>query len=130
MDKYLRSANAKVRVYPVEPAEVPGLSQPEHQGHHRIQGISDEFVQVIVGMEVLDTPIVVSDGDAILMVQAFAITDGTGAGISSGCNFLAAVQAQNELNGDAVVVTVFADDNKKYLSTDLMQVRNRASQDI
>ena len=44
-----------------------------------------------------------------------------GVGISSGCNFLAAVQAQNQLGRDAVVVTVFADDNKKYLSTDLMR---------
>ena len=29
--------------------------------------------------------------------------------------------AQNELGPDAVVVTVFPDDNKKYLSTDLLR---------
>ena len=29
--------------------------------------------------------------------------------------------AQNELGGDAVVATVFPDDNKKYLSTDLLR---------
>jgi cysteine synthase A len=42
-------------------------------------------------------------------------------GISSGCNFLAALLAQKTLGGDAVVVTVFAGDNKKYLTTDLMR---------
>jgi len=39
-------------------------------------------------------------------------------GISSGGNFLGAVQLQNKMGHDAVVATVFADDSKKYLSTD------------
>ena len=39
-------------------------------------------------------------------------------GISSGANLLGAVIAENRLGKDAVVVTTFADDNKKYLSTD------------
>jgi cysteine synthase A len=40
-------------------------------------------------------------------------------GISSGANFLGALLVQEELGPDAVVATVFPDDNKKYLSTDL-----------
>jgi cysteine synthase A len=54
------------------------------------------------------------------MAQKLASRLGLGVGISSGCNFLAAVKVQ-EILGDAVVVTVFPDDNKKYLSTDLMK---------
>jgi cysteine synthase A len=42
-------------------------------------------------------------------------------GISSGCNFLAAVKAQQLIGPDAVVITVFSDDNKKYLTSGLMQ---------
>ena len=38
-------------------------------------------------------------------------------GISSGANLLGAVVANAKLGGDKTVVTVFADDNKKYLST-------------
>ena len=34
---------------------------------------------------------------------------------------LGAIQAQNYLGGDAVVVTILSDSNKKYLSTDLMR---------
>jgi cysteine synthase A len=41
-------------------------------------------------------------------------------GISSGANFLGALMKQNEMGGDAIVATVFPDDNKKYLSTDLL----------
>ena len=46
---------------------------------------------------------------------------GLAVGISSGANFLGALQIQNEMGADAVVTTVFSDCNKKYLSTDLMR---------
>jgi cysteine synthase A len=55
------------------------------------------------------------------MAQKLASQLGLAVGISSGCNFLAAAVAQERLGPNAVVVTVFADDNKKYLSTDLMR---------
>ena len=42
-------------------------------------------------------------------------------GVSSGCNFLAAARVQEQLGGGEAVVTVFPDDNKKYLSTDLLK---------
>ena len=118
--RYLRSKNASVRIHPVEPAESPTLSTGCHVGRHRIQGISDEFIPSIVDLASLDPVIAISDGDSILMAQKLARL-GLGVGISSGCNFLAAVRVQEEMGADAVVVTVFADDNKKYLSTDLMR---------
>ena len=118
--RFLRSKNANISVHPVEPSESPTLSAGHKVGKHRIQGISDEFIPPIVDLSALDEVIAVSDGDSILMAQKLASTLGLGVGISSGCNFLAAVKVQ-ELLGGAVVVTVFPDDNKKYLSTDLMR---------
>jgi len=88
-------------------------------GKHRIQGISDEFIPPIVKLEQLDAIVSVDDGDAILMAQKLARQLGLGVGISSGANLLGALTVQEQLGRDAVVVTVFADDNKKYLSTDL-----------
>jgi cysteine synthase A len=117
---FLRSQSPRIRIHPVEPWESRVLSNRGRTADHRIQGISDEFVPAIVDLPSLDAPIAVSDGDAILAAQAFATQLGLGVGISSGCNFLAAVLAQDELGADSVVVTVFPDDNKKYLSTDLM----------
>ena len=46
---------------------------------------------------------------------------GLGVGISSGANFIGALMLQNKLGKDSIIVTVFPDDNKKYLSTDLMR---------
>jgi cysteine synthase A len=119
--RYLRARNAGVRVHPVEPAESPTLSAGRKIGSHRIQGLTDEFIPAIVELSELDAVIPVSDGDSILMAQKLARELGLGVGISSGCNFLAAARLQEELGPDAVVVTVFADDNKKYLTTDLLR---------
>jgi len=120
--RYLRARNPEIRVHPVEPAESPTISTGHKVGKHRIQGISDEFIPALVDLTILDPVIPVSDGDSILMAQKLASSLGLAVGISSGCNFLAAVKVQEELGPTAVVATVFADDNKKYLSTDLTHV--------
>ena len=119
--QHLRSVCPLARVHPVEPAESPVLSAGRKVGTHRIQGISDEFVPNIVDLSRLDRPIAVSDGDSILMAQKLAASLGLAVGISSGCNFLAALTVQCELGLDSIVTTVFCDDNKKYLSTGLLQ---------
>lgn len=116
----LRARSATVRVHPVEPAESPTLSTGHKTGRHRIQGISDEFIPAVVRLDELDAIIPVHDGDAILMAQMLARDLGLGVGISSGANFVAALAIEEDLPDDAVVVTVFPDSNKKYLSTGLL----------
>ena len=116
----LKARRPGVRVHPVEPAESQTLSTGHKVGHHRIQGVSDEFVPPIVHLDDLDPILEVHDGDAILMAQALA-RHGLAVGISSGANFVAALQAQDALGPDAIVATVFPDSNKKYLSTDLLR---------
>ena len=59
------------------------------------------------------------DGDAIVMSQRLASELGIAVGISSGANLLGALEIAHEQGDGACVVTVFCDDNKKYLSTDL-----------
>jgi len=119
--KYLKQQNPKVKLHPLEPANSPTLSTGYKVGKHRIQGISDEFIPSIVNLEKLDEIIAVDDGDAIIMAQKLASKLGLGVGISSGGNLLGALKAQNMLGRDSVIVTIFSDDNKKYLSTDLMK---------
>jgi cysteine synthase A len=116
--KYLKNINSNIKVFPLEPANSPTLSTGHKVGKHRIQGISDEFIPSIVKLNELDEVVEVDDGDSIIMAQKLARSLGLGVGISSGGNFLGAVKIQNELGDDTVVATVFADDNKKYLSTD------------
>lgn len=119
--RFLRSRDPRIQVHPVEPAESPTLSTGCKVGSHRIQGISDEFIPAIVNLAFLNDVLSVWDGDAILMAQKLAANLGLAVGVSSGCNFLAAVKLQQRLGSDAIVVTVFPDDNKKYLSTDLLR---------
>ena len=118
--KYLRQMNPEIYLHPLEPSNSPTLSTGHKVGKHRIQGISDEFIPSIVKLNELDKVIAIDDGDAIIMSQKLAFL-GIGVGISSGANFLGALKIQNEIGANKVVVTIFSDDNKKYLSTDLMK---------
>jgi len=122
--KFLRERNPALKLHPLQPSESPTLSAGRKVGHHRIQGISDEFIPPILQLNQLDSVVSVSDGDAILMAQKLAAQLGLGVGISSGANFLGAMMVQDEMGNDAVVATVFPDDNKKYLSTDLLKTEN------
>jgi cysteine synthase A len=119
--RFLREQRSDARLYPLEPSNSPTMSTGYRVGKHRIQGISDEFIPAIVKLDQLDDIIAVDDGDAIRMAQALARELGLAVGISSGANFLGALLAQEKLEHGAAVVSVFCDDNKKYLSTDLMR---------
>jgi cysteine synthase A len=119
--RYLHAHFPDVTIHPLEPSNSPTLRTGCRIGHHRIQGVSDEFIPAIVDLSELDEIVDVDDGDAILMAQKLAVEVGLGVGISSGANFVGAVMLQDRLGDDATVVTLFPDSNKKYLSTDLMK---------
>ncbi len=119
--RFLKERNPAIKLHPLEPSNSPTMSTGHKVGKHRIQGISDEFIPPIVDLTRLDAIVAVDDGDAIIMAQKLAAEIGVAVGISSGANLLGAMRIQNELGKDAVVVTVLADDNKKYLSTDLLR---------
>jgi cysteine synthase A len=121
----LREKWPRVGVHPLEPANSPTLRTGRKVGKHRIQGISDEFVPSIVRLDELDSVVDCWDGDAILMAQALGRA-GLAVGISSGANFVGADKLLDERGDDATVVTVFADSNKKYLSTDLCRAEPAA----
>ena len=119
--RFLKRMRPGVKVHPLEPANSPTLTTGHKVGKHRIQGISDEFIPELVKLPLLDGIISVDDGDAILMAQKLASSLGLGVGISSGANFLGALMVQERLGLGGVAATVFPDDNKKYLSTDLLR---------
>ena len=119
--RYLKEMNPSVKLYPLEPSNSPTMTTGYKVGAHRIQGISDEFIPPIIKLNELDEVVSVDDGDSIIMAQKLAAELGIAVGISSGANFLGALMKLEELGSDATIVTVFSDDNKKYLSTDLMK---------
>lgn len=110
--------NPDCAIFPLEPKNSPTLSTGYKVGKHRIQGISDEFIPPILKLREARRIISVDDIDSIIMSQMISRRFGIGIGISGGANFLGALSAQDIMGKDAVIATVFADDNKKYLSTD------------
>ncbi len=62
--KFLRQRDPSIRVHPVEPAESPTLTTGRKVGHHRIQGISDEFIPEIVRLKELDEVLSVPDASS------------------------------------------------------------------
>lgn len=115
--KRLKQINDDVKIYALEADKMPLLSQDKAIGNHKIEGIGDDFIPKIVDRTMIDKIILVNDEDAINMARKIALKLGLGVGISSGANMIASVLAKEENGGN--IVTVFPDDNKKYISTDL-----------
>ena len=115
--KRLKQINNEIKIYALEPDKMPLLSQNQIISNHKIEGIGDDFIPKIVNKKLIDNIILVNDDDSINMTRKIALNLGIGVGISSGANMIASILAKEENEGN--VVTVFPDDNKKYLSTDL-----------
>ena len=118
LSKAFKAVNPACIARPLEPENSPTLSTGYKTGNHKIAGISDEFIPSICHLNELDDVVSVNDVDSIIMAQKLASELGIGVGISSGANFIGCVKALETLGENACCVTVFADDNKKYLSTD------------
>ena len=139
--KRLKETDNQIKIYALEPEKMPILSKGKILGQHKIEGIGDDFVPDIFkrNTEIIEKDILlINDDDAMNMARKLAKQLGLGVGISSGANFIGAVLAQEKLeenvegkvegneenvleeNNKESIVTVFVDDNKKYLSTDLV----------
>lgn len=116
--KAFKAANPGCIARPLEPKNSPTLSTGYKTGAHKIAGISDEFIPPICKLDELDEVVSVDDIDSIIMAQKLSRELGIGVGISSGANFIGSVISLLESDTAKTCVTVFADDNKKYLSTD------------
>ena len=116
ISKRLKEYDSSINIIALEPKQLPIMTKGLYVGNHKIEGIGDDFIPRIVDKTLIDKVIAIDDLDAINMSRILARKFGLGVGISSGANLIAAVlTADNNDN----VVTIFPDDLKKYLSTDL-----------
>lgn len=114
----LKLYDEKIKICALEPTGLPLMSSGVSEGEHKIEGIGDDFIPEIVDKDIIDEIILINDNDAINMSRRLSRELGIGVGISSGANMLGAVMMREKINGN--VVTVFPDDNKKYMSTELI----------
>ncbi len=108
-----------LKIVAIEPDKMPIISKGIILGDHKIEGIGDEFVPDLLNKKIINDIFLVNDDDAINMSKKLAKDLGLGVGISSGANLIGAILLNEKINKP--VVTVFADDNKKYLSTELFK---------
>ncbi|MDO8427751.1 MAG: cysteine synthase family protein [Candidatus Diapherotrites archaeon] len=99
----------------VEPEE-SAVMHWERPSHHKIEGIGDGFIPKIIEnhLYLVDEVIKIKSKDAIEMTKKLAKDYGILAGISSGANFLACQQLQQQ--GYKNICTVFPDRGERYLS--------------
>ncbi len=122
----LRAQGAPTRVYAVEPAESPLISQALagaalEPAPHGIQGIGANFIPETLDLGVLDGALAVSTDEAIRAGRETAEREGLLVGVSSGANMAAVrrlVQEHPEARG-ATIVTFAVDTGERYLSTPL-----------
>ncbi len=107
------------KIVAIEPENMPIISKGKKIANHKIEGIGDDFVPALLDRTKIDNIYLINDDDAINMAKRLAKELGLGVGISSGANFIGSV-LQNDISNKPST-TVFADDNKKYLSTDLFK---------
>ena len=114
--KKIKEKHKNTKIIAIEPKQLPLLTKGINLGKHQIEGIGDDFIPNIVDTKIIDNIITIDDEDAINMTRILAKNYGLGVGISSGANLLGAIiSAENNDN----IVTIFADDFKKYISTNL-----------
>lgn len=114
--KRLKDNNPDSKIFALEPSTLSILKMGMEEGSHLIEGIGDDFIPKIIEQDIIDDIVLIHDCDAINMSKRIAKEFGLGIGISSGANFLASVLMDND---DLNIATVFADDNKKYITTKL-----------
>ncbi len=115
----LREQVPGVKVYGVEPAESPLLSEG-NAGPHKIQGLGPNVVPDVLDQSVWDELLHITSDDALVYARRAAKEEGLLVGISSGAALAAADQLSQrpELEGKTIV-TVLPDTGERYLSPPL-----------
>ena len=109
----------------VEPKDSPVITQtrsgqPLKPGPHKIQGAGAGFIPKNLNLQILDDVITVSNDDAIVTARRLALEEGILAGISTGANVWAAIQAaKRPENKGKLIVTIGCSTGERYLSTPL-----------
>lgn len=117
--RYLRECSKTVKIYGVEPAESPLLSEGRF-GPHLIQGIGANFIPEILDVSVMDEVLRVPGLKAIELARELIKEEGILCGISSGANAYAAIElARRPENRGKRIACIACDTAERYLSTKL-----------
>ena len=125
ISEVIKSRKKEFRTIAVEPVDSPVITQtrqglPVKPGPHKIQGTGAGFVPKNLNLQVVDEVITVSNDDAINTARRLALEEGILAGISTGANVWAALEAaRRPENKGKLIVTIGCSTGERYLSTAL-----------
>ncbi len=115
--RFLRERKPGVRLVAVEPRESPTISQGLFRPH-RMMGTAPGFVPETLDRSYIDEFLLVCEAEAFAMCRRIARQEGLLVGISSGATAHAALEIAMRLQGEQVIVCVFADTGERYLSVE------------
>ena len=127
ISEVIKSRKKSFKSIAVEPKDSPVITQtrngqPLKPGPHKIQGTGAGFVPKNLNLQILDDVIMVTNEDAIVTARRLALEEGILAGISTGANVWAALQAaQRPENKGKLIVTIGCSTGERYLSTVLAE---------
>ena len=117
--KFLRTKNKNVKIFAVEPASSPLLSEG-YAGPHKIQGLGANFIPDTLDKKIYNEVVAVKDEDAFSAAKDFGKTEGILAGISSGAALQAAYEVAKRAEfKNKTIVVLLPDSADRYMSTPL-----------
>jgi cysteine synthase len=90
-------------------------------GHHKVEGIGNNFIPETFDPAVCDEVIAVTDEDAFATVKRLAAQEGVLAGSSGGAAVFAALQVARKLGAGKRVATIIPDSAERYLSKKIFE---------
>ncbi len=134
ISEVLKSRKKDFKSFAVEPKDSPVITQtrngePLKPGPHKIQGTGAGFVPKNLNLQIVDDVVTVSNDDAFATARRLATEEGILAGISTGANVWAAIQAaKRPENKGKLIVTIGCSTGERYLSTPLADEARRQVQ--
>ena len=119
--RYLKEKNPNIKIIGVDPEGSiyhHKFYKTEGEIHtYKIEGIGEDFIPKTVDLNLIDEIVVVNDKDAFLMARRLAREEGLLVGSTSGAAVFGALQIIKNLGSGSLVVVLFPDTGRNYLST-------------
>ncbi len=112
--RYLKDQNPKIHVVGADPEG--SIYSGDTPRSYSVEGIGMNYLPETVDLKVIDEMVRVSDRESYVMARRIAREEGLLVGGSSGTAAVAAIKLAKTLPKDAVVVVIFPDSGRGYMS--------------